>query len=166
MTGILFLENTMKEIKLSQGKVARVDDSDYEWLMQWRWFAVRNGKYWYAVRREKGSVIFMHRVIMHASQGVDIDHRDGNRLNNQRLENLRVCKDGENQRNRRLNKNSTTGYKGVSLKKAGRKYCAKVVFKGKDFYLGRFSDPVEAARAYDKKAKELFGEFAKLNFDI
>lgn len=153
----------MKRIPLTQDRFAFVDDEDYEYLMQWKWILLINGKHKYAIRRENGKPIMMHRVIMRVSDGFIVDHRNGNGLDNTRS-NLRVCTNEENIRNRKLNQNSTTGYKGVTRRNS--RFTAKVVFQGKDYFLGRFDTAVEAAKAYDKKAKELFGEFAKLNFEI
>src|ERR1043165_2122866 len=86
-----------REIPLTQGYVALVDDCDYEWLSQWKWCAhvAKGGRTAYAFRA-KG--IAMHRVIMNAPEGMDVDHRDHNGLNNTRA-NLRICTHAENQRN-------------------------------------------------------------------
>lgn len=158
----------MKEIPLSQGKTALVDDEDYDWLSQWKWYAVKmKGKFWYASRKEnnpKRHAVFMHREIMMAPKGMDIDHHDGNGLNNTR-KNLRVCTRSENACNRRLPIINTTGYKGVTWNKLEQKYKARIVTNGKGIHLGYFSDPLQAAFAYDEAAKKYHGEFAKLNFE-
>lgn len=160
----------MKEILLSQGKVAVVDDEDYEWLSQWKWSATKNKKRktWYAVRGEGKRpfrrLILMHRQIMSAQGSVQVDHRDLDGLHNWRR-NLRVCTNSENNRNKGLQKNSTTGYKGVSWHKQSGKYQSKIQANGKHYRLGLYNNPVDAALAYDRAAAKMHGEYAKLNFE-
>lgn len=155
----------MKQISLTQGKFAIVDDQDYDWLNQWKWYY--NNKY--AKRKTLGGktkrkTIYMHRLIMNALSGLlDIDHKDGNFLNNRRA-NLRFCNDSQNQRNKHAKKiNALSNYKGVSWHKRNKKWIANLVFNQKLIHIGYFKKEIEAAKAYDKKAKELFGEFARLN---
>jgi len=159
----------MKEIPLAKGKVAIVDDDVYEYLSQWNWTThCSENKRWYAARNEGYRFhrnILMHRVIMNAPNGVDVDHWDGDGLNNQKY-NLRFCTPIQNARNRRCRSDSTVGLKGVGHKdtKKKKRYFARITFEGKDMFLGIFNTPEEAARAYDEKAKELFGDFARTNF--
>ena len=161
----------MKEIQLTQGKVAIVDDDMYEYLNQWKWCAHRSytRDTWYAQRnspRPHKKTINMHRVIMGVTDPeIEVDHRNGNGLFNVR-ENLRVCTTYQNGRNRGKQKNNTTGYKGVTWSDVAkeRPYKAQLMINHKCVFLGYFSDPIEAAKAYDKKARELHGEFARLNF--
>lgn len=157
----------MKQIPLTQGKFALVDDDMYDYLNQWSWFANRLGNTFYATRNEGKRPfrrkVFMHRVIMDTPKGMDTDHIDGNGLRNLR-ENLRNCTHAENARNRKKPKGSFSGFKGVSWHKDAQKYHARIIVDGKAKHLGVFGDPEEAARAYDKAAKEYFGEFANLNF--
>ena len=155
----------MKEIKLTQNKVVMVDDEDFEWLNQWKWHVQKDKNRWYAVRNDKMANVRMHRLILDLkSFKYDkriIDHKDNNGLNNQR-HNLRICNNSQNQMNRNLT--SSSGYKGVSWHKLNNKWTAQVRFNKKNYHLGYFNDKREAALAYDKKATELFGEFAKTNF--
>lgn len=160
--------NTMKTIELDKNKVAVVDDKDYEWLNQWKWFSVFDGYNWYAIR--KGKKIFgkqetipMHRFIVSATRGQLVDHADGNGLNNQRS-NLRICTAVQNSQNRKKPVNNTSGYKGVHWHKQRKMYRAKTVLNGKHIDIGYFQDPQQAARAYDDFVKKNFGDFAKLNF--
>lgn len=161
----------MKKIRLSQGKCALVDDVDFEWLNQWNWNASRAGKKFYAIRRHgikeggTGKLITMHRVITGDPKGKDVDHIDGNGLNNQRS-NLRVCTRAENVRNRKKPKLNNEKYMGIQTYKGKRKtsYRAIIGHNKKVYHLGMFASPEEAARAYDKKAVEFFGKFAKVNF--
>lgn len=157
----------MRIIELTQKKVALVDDIDYEWLCQWKWRASQNNsgkQIWYAVTGDKKR-IFMHRLIMGTPNGMEVDHRDGDGLNNQRF-NLRNCTRSQNARNQRMPTTNKSGYKGVSWHKATGKWQSGIKLQSRIIYLGCFDDPVVAAQTYDAKAIELFGEFASLNFPI
>lgn len=152
----------MKEIPLTRGMVALVDDEDYLVLSKTRWFALR-GKYtWYAVCNHKENYL-MHRYIVGAPIGVHVDHADGNGLNNQR-ENLRLCDNSRNMQNCRLPVTNTSGFRGVSFDKKNNKWFAYIKNHGRMYYLGRFDDKVEAAKVRDRNAVKLHGEFARLNF--
>lgn len=153
----------MKSIPLTKGMIALVDDEDYEYLMQWKWLAKKDNKgNWYACRvDESRRLIQMHRLIMSAPEGVKVDHKDGDGLHNWR-ENLRVCTNAENSRNRRINRNNTSGYKGVVLEHG--KYRARIKIFYKIISLGTFQTAEEAARAYDRGALKYHGPFARLNF--
>ena len=154
-----------KLIPLTQDKFAIVDAEDYEWLNQYKWYASRNenGDY-YAKRMERGTrrQIIMHRVITEAPPGLLVDHRNHNGLDNRRS-NLRICTKAENVRNQ-LPRGGTSRYKGVSWSKSNKKYAATIRCNKQRFHLGWFDDEIAAAKAYDEKARELFGEFAYLNF--
>lgn len=104
----------------------------------------------------------MHRLIMEAKQQQKVDHINGDGLDN-RKENLRFATTSENAMNKCSTKNKSSSYKGVSWYKRYKKWQAQIKFKGKSIYIGIFDTEIEAAKAYDNKAKELFGEFAKLN---
>jgi hypothetical protein len=108
-------------------------------------------------------MVYMHRSVLRAPKGKLVDHRDMDGLNNLRS-NLRIATQSENQRNRRSSPH-TSRYKGVSIYR-GNRWRAKIVLNGHQTHVGHFVDEVEAARAYDKKARELFGEFARTNFQI
>ena len=160
----------MKKIPLTQGKVALVDDEDYEWLSRWKWYSLkRRSGIFYVTRNQwnfgtkKSSKICMHRLIMKAVGGEIVDHKDGNGLNNQRY-NLRFCTGTQNNANSKLQKNSTSRYKGVTSVKYNRKWQSQIQHRYKHIHLGLYNTSEEAARVYDKKAIELFGEFARTNF--
>ena len=105
----------------------------------------------------------MHRFIMKPKSNEYVDHINGDKLDN-RKENLRICTKKENQRNQKVRKDNTSGYKGVALM-AGKYWRAYITSGGsRQKHLGNFKTKEEAARAYDEKAKEYFGEFARLNF--
>ena len=149
----------MKEIQLLCGKKAFVDDCDFEKLQEYRWKSRSRGTTTFYAEA-KGSRLSMHRIIINAKKGEQVDHINRNGLDNRR-ENLRLCSHSQNQINRPQQKNNTSGYKGVYLFKKKWRACIKI--KGKLLYLGYFSDKKEAAETYNKKAKELFGEFAYQN---
>lgn len=169
----------MKELKLSSGKVALVDDEDYDYLMQWKWWTYKGTNTLYAKRvyyipGGKGKIrktVFMHRLILGLTDPeVICDHADRNGLNNQRS-NLRVATRSQNRANSKPSKNGTSIYLGVMCKKFINKndeirisWFAQIGFNGKTIGLGYFDNETDAAKAYDIKAKELFKEFANLNF--
>jgi AP2 domain len=150
------------EIPLTQDKVALVDASDYSSVAGFNWYARKNKHTWYAIRSEGQKKIYLHRQIL-GFPPVNTDHRDGDGLNCRRY-NLRQADGQQNGRNHRLNRNSTSGFKGVSWDKGRSKWRAYIVVDGKQIHLGRFDTAEEAARAYDAAALERFGEFAKMNF--
>lgn len=156
-----------KLIPLTQGKFAIVDDEDYEWLNQWKWCAfINESGQCYAARgtrrNHQRKTILMHRLIMNATKGQIIDHKNHNSSDNRRA-NLRICTHQQNDRNRRKVFGSSK-FKGVSWKKSNSCWCAYIKINGKHKSLGFFHNEIDAAKAYDVKAKELFGEFAKTNF--
>lgn len=160
----------MKEIQLTKGKVALVDDEDFEHLNQWKW-QWHKGKYTvYAMRSQrvgfrKRESILMHRQILSVTNPcIHIDHKDGNGLNNQKS-NIRICDRSQNGMNQQKQVRSLSGFKGVTIDK--HKKCnpwrARISVKGKYLFLGYYPTEKAAAIAYNKKAAELFGEFARPN---
>lgn len=133
----------MKEIKLTQGKVALVDDEDFEYLNQWKWYAARSKNTYYATRRAQSGqpykqiTIQMHRLLMGLEQGnkAVIDHIDRNGLNNCKV-NLRITTLAENNRNRTSVKGSSSKYLGVHLVKSTGKWSAAIKSNDKTHYLG------------------------------
>ena len=151
----------MKIIKLAKNKQTTVDDCDLPMLKNFTWYALRNGDNFYVRANvhlcRKVIIISMHRLLMGFPRK-EVDHIDGNGLNNCRSTNLRLATKSQNQRNRRPNKNTATGFKGVS---SG---ChAYIRNNGKRQNLGTFKSNKLAAKAYNAAAKKLFGKFAKLN---
>ena len=155
----------MKDIELTQGKVALVDDEDYEYLKQSKWYAhnQRDGECYAMGGRGK---IYMHRLIMGTPKGMYTDHINGNGLDN-RKENLRVCTNAQNLMNRPKSKINTTGYKGVTISKYRDRINtyirAQININGKNKFLGFHKTPELAAKAYNKAAIKYHGEFAQLN---
>jgi len=139
----------MKEISLTQGKIALVDDEDYEWVSQFKWCVSKPRNFFYAVSRIKGKLLFMHRVIMKdkLKENFVVDHIDHDGLNNQRS-NLRIVTNQENLMNRRDKNLCTSIYPGVSWKKSHKKYQSQMQKNGKDKNLGHFDDEIQAAIVY------------------
>lgn len=154
-----------KKIALTKGQFAVVDDEDYEWLSKYRWAAHngRNGASFYAICNQGDRPILMHRMIMQAPLGIRVDHKDRDGLNNRRA-NLRLASHADNIRNASKSRRNTSGYKGVYWHRAARKWVAQIQVDGSHIYLGLFRAVEEAARAYDRAARQHFGEFACTNF--
>ena len=152
----------MPEIILSQGEVAVVDEEDFDYLNQWKWCVLKVEKLCYAVRSIKGSVVLMHRQLLDVPKGEEIDHRDGDGLNNCRS-NLRTCNHQQNHYNLRNQINTSSIYKGVYWDKDRSRWRVSLKVEGKVKRLGRFKDEVLAALAYNKAATKYHGEYARLN---
>jgi hypothetical protein len=154
-----------RRIPLTRGLFAIVDAEDYPRLSRYTWFAEGTDKNCYAVHKENGRSIKMHRQIMNAPDNLVVDHIDHNGLNN-RKENLRVCTFAENCRNLRSSRHKSSKFKGVHWNKRCKKWAAQIACENKKYHLGYFTDEHVAAKAYDRAAKKYHGEFASLNFPI
>ncbi len=160
-----------KEIPLTHGYAALVDDEDYDMLMQWKWqcnsygYATRVAYLGGGWRREIRQVVAMHRLIMGNPEGMEIDHIDRNPLNNTR-QNLRICTHAQNKGNNKLYSipNKSSQYRGVTFSKKKNKWVAQIRAHGQSKFLGHFTSEADAARAYDKAAIEAHGDFANPNF--
>lgn len=157
----------MKEIKLTQGKIALVDDDDFEKLNQWEWHAKTfyKSKKWYAARSQKGKTILMHRIILNPTSGMDIDHQDNNGLNNQKS-NIRICTRSQNRENTGKRIDNKTGFKGVCWYQKYKKYSSSISHNRKRIFLGYFNTPLEAAKIYNEYAKKIHGDFAHKTINI
>jgi hypothetical protein len=163
----------MKQISLTQGQFATVDDRDHEWLSVWKWFAHwdRCTRSYYAARNlssrsttgRRQVTIKMARVILCAQPGQFVDHINHQTLDNQRI-NLRLCSPSENKRNRQKQSNNTSGFIGVSWYTSYNVWVAHINLNGKKLHLGYFTNKDEAALARDDAVKRLYGEFGVLNF--
>ncbi len=157
----------MKQIRLTKGKHALVDDEDFDRINQFKWCASKSNAHreiYYAVRgtytKEKVISRSMHREILGLTDGkIEVDHIDGNGLNNQRV-NLRLSDSRHNSFNRGANRNNTSGIKGVSWNKEMSKWVAQITIDGRQTYLGLFDDKHEAGEAYLQAAIKHHGEFA------
>ena len=153
----------MREIPLTRGLVALVDDEDAEWLGQWRWTVlIQPGKKYvwrYFRQNERRVAVRMHRLILSPPAGMLVDHRNGNGLDNRRS-NLRIATFSQNNQNMRMQSDNATGFKGISRRPSG-KFRARIAFEGKQIFLGNFPTPEEAHAVYREAAREYFGEFAR-----
>ena len=155
-----------KEIQLTQGKVAIVDDDMFDYLNQWKWHTFKQNRNNFYARRtfrinNKQKHIIMHRLIIKC-EGKIIDHISGNGLDN-RACNIRVCNKSQNPINRRININNLSGYKGVSWFKPCQKWRAQIQYKKIVYFLGTYEKRIDAARAYNTAALKYHGEFAHIN---
>lgn len=150
----------MKRIELTQGMVALVDDDDYDRLMacgSWHYGQGYARREFRANGKRKG--VLMHRFIVGEPDGLIIDHIDGDPLNNQRA-NLRLCTHSQNVRNQKSpHSNSKSGVKGVYWSVARGKWQADIRVNGKTIHLGRFTELLEAAEAYNAASAKYHGEF-------
>jgi len=152
-------DDTVRRIPLGDGQFAIVDAADYDWLNQYHW-RLTNG---YPARRDRGKTIYMHSEIMKPPKGMMVDHVNHYKLDNRRT-NLRVCTRQQNTHNNSKHVDSSSRFKGVGYRRERGKWFAKIWFEGARIWLGYFTDEVVAAHVYDRKAVELFGTFAHLNF--
>jgi hypothetical protein len=164
----LGMESLTREIPLTEGFIALVDEDDYEKAISIRWYLEKRVPWTpyamgHPLKHDRQKTIRMHRFIMDAKQGQVVDHINGNGLDN-RKENLRFCTLAQNHFNQ-VKTRGVSKYKGVYWHKPAKKWCANIHYNGKTTGLGLFIDEDDAARAYDTVAKELFGEFANLNFE-
>ena len=158
----------MKLIALSQGKFTKVDDEDYEKINQYKWrFSNKQGVATQVqisgsgkLGTQKRKTLLLHRFILNAPRGLEVDHKNGDKLDNRRS-NLRVCSHAENMRNRKVSKATLSGFKGV--RSNGSRWQAYIMFNEKFINLGQHDTRKDAARAYNKAALVYFGEFARLN---
>lgn len=141
----------------------RIDLQDLHLLKKYSWH-VRKGKLTYVATCINKKTAYLHRIILNAPKGMDVDHIDGNPLNNSR-KNLRLCTRSQNlAAKRRLHNVSTSGFRGVHFMKAKGRFQAHVHKNGKKIHVGSFGSALEAAKAYDIAAENTHGEFAVLNF--
>ena len=158
----------MKYIKLTQGFYAKVSDMDFERVSKHRWYALRRpNQVVYAARRTgrrivQNGITHMHSYIMNAEKGVLINHINLDTLDNTRG-NLRIVTHSQVGMAARGRRNVSSKYKGVSFSNCRGKWCAAIGKDSQKFFLGRFDNEVDAAKAYNNAAIELFGEFACLN---
>jgi hypothetical protein len=145
---------------VGQGLFATVDAADFKKLSEYKWYASRHGPTIYAMCHKNRRAVYMHRMILRPRKGYVVDHIDGNGLSNRRC-NLRVCTHRQNQANRGSHRGSS---RFVGVYRYRDKWLAGIRCRGKYYYCGLFDDEVEAAKARDRKAYELHGPYAYLNF--
>lgn len=154
----------MKEIQLTKGMFAFIDDEDFELVSQYKWHYC-NG---YANTRiyengKSSKYIGMHRLIMQAKPGEQIDHINGIKRDNHRS-NLRKCTPKDNPKNCKTPVTNTTGFKGVCYRKRAKLFSAQISVQNKSIHIGYFRTAESAAIAYDLAAIKHYGQFARLNF--
>jgi HNH endonuclease len=159
----------MKRIQLTRGYFALVDDEDYDRVMTLKWHVCiikATGRKYAAHNYKKRSrsrdvgVLLMHRFILNAPEGIEVDHRDGNALDNRR-KNIRLATHAQNMANRPVRSDSTNGYKGV--RKDGSRWLVRIRIDGKMRHFGSFATIKMAANTYNELAKKIHGDFARLN---
>jgi len=156
----------IKVIPVGKNDLAIIDHDDYERISKYSWFAKRGRYTSYAGRRDHrgGRIFFLHReVIKFNSSDPVIDHRNGNGLDNRKL-NLRKAEDGINNFNSKIRCDNVSGYRGVSWKARVQKWCAQISINKRIIHCGYYSNIIDAAIAYDKAAIINRGEDARLNF--
>lgn len=155
------------QIPLSRGMTAQVDDEDFDVVMAvGPWYATVKKQTWYAthdVRKADGrrTMQALHRLLR--PDWRLIDHINGDGLDNRRA-NLRLATFAQNGANRRMSRRNTTGFKGVFWDPERKLWRAAITYERRHHHVGRFATAEQAARAYDARALELFGEFARPNF--
>jgi len=149
-------------VKLTQGQLAEIDKRDWNKLKKYNWLYRKSGRTDGKNGYAQSGLVFMHNIIMKPKKGLVVDHIDSDGLNNRRS-NLRVVTKSQNAHN--VIRKNKTGYRGVRKKKGLKQkpYEAQIKFEGKVRYIGIYSTAEEAGLAYNKKAKELFGDVAILN---
>jgi hypothetical protein len=154
------------QVQLTQGKVAHVDDADRHTVQNHAWKGTREQKrgVWYAYAVIGGRTVYMHRFLTGAMPGQEVDHVNGDGLDNRRA-NLRVCSRQANSWNGKKRCRSSSRYKGVTRRPSGR-WHARINVDAKQIHLGSFACEDMAAEAYDGAARKLYGEFAAVNFPM
>lgn len=152
----------MKEIQLTQGKVALVDDEDYNFLCVYSWHAHKGRETYYATTNINKKTVKMHRLLLNAKDDDFIDHKDHNELNNQR-NNIRICTRSQNKQNALKRKAGSSAYKEVNWHKHEKRWVAQVSVNKVRLHLGYYDSEDLAALMYNFGAIKYFGKFACLN---
>jgi|WetSurMetagenome_2_1015567.scaffolds.fasta_scaffold52028_2 hypothetical protein len=169
MNKIIYQDNLITKFLIESRKYGNieilVDTDDWNKISQYKWYITKWGYNFYAISTKRiieNKEIVMHRFILNAKRGEIVDHKNRNSLDN-RKENLRIVTNQQNIWNQKLHRDNTSGYIGVHWNKRDKRWLAYIKYNNKMLYLGYFKDKIEAALAYNNKAKELRGEFAYLN---
>jgi len=141
------------------GELVLIDDCDYDRIKNYKWYAIDGSGYSKRICTMK-PCRYMHRIIMDAPIGYDVDHVNGNALDNRRS-NLRICSHAENTRNAPRRKTNASGYKGVYWASWASKYRAEIQHSGSRIKIGYFDTADQAYKAYCDAARELHGDFAR-----
>lgn len=149
------MKHNIRKIALTKGMVALIDYEDVEKIMKHNWCFDDK----YAASCIKRKKVYMHRFILNAPLNKEVDHINGNKLDNRKC-NLRLVEDVENQWHRSKNYNNLTGFKGVSFNKEHKKYSATIMARGKKYFIGYFNKVEDAANAYEQAAIKYHGIYA------
>lgn len=159
----------MKHIKTGKKRsdskrhwLVMVDDEDYKYLNQFYWYTDKYGTVSSSLGGKGKKRMILARFLLNSPDNMEIDHIDGNRLNNQKS-NLRLATSSQNKINRGPRSDNQSGYKGVSWHSQRKKWTARIMINGKYTHLGLFQNIIEAARSYNKAALEYYEQFAWLN---
>lgn len=153
------------KISLTQNKFAIIDNEDWDKIKDYSWCISTDNNivaYIKGSGRKNRKLILLHRLIMNAKQGQEIDHINRNRLDN-RKNNLRFCNRSQNNMNAKKRKGTLSKYKGVTWSKRDKKWKSYIGLNGKFINLGSYDNEKIAALIYNEKAQQLFGEFARVN---
>lgn len=157
------VEGNIAFVPLTQGYEAMIDAADVHLVEGFNWCASVDGNTIYAQRsgpRPEKRTIILHRVLMGEPEGLEVDHCNGNGLDNRRA-NLRVATTAQNAQNRRITERNTSGFKGVHWDKRDRKWRARIVLDGERISLGLFTTPEAAHAAYCSASAKFHGEFGR-----
>ena len=155
----------MKKIILNNGETTLVDDNDFDYLNKWVWHVNIKGyveRSTWARGKGRTTTIRMQRVIMNPPANLQVDHINGNKLDN-RQSNLRLATNSQNQANTNKRRDNTSGYKGITFYPRNNKWGARLQVNGIRKWLGLFDDIQEAKNIYNKAIRQYFGEYAKEN---
>jgi len=155
--------NETIQIPISRGYFVTIDKEDHERVTQWKWTALPAPRTVYARRNVLGpngkqKSLYLHRFIMQAQDGCDVDHIDGNGLNCTKA-NMRICSRAQNAQNQKKRRDNSSGLKGASWQKNAKKWQANITFEKRQYWLGLFDTKEEAHAAYLAAAKLLHKEF-------
>lgn len=154
------IEGDVAFVTLTRGYEAIIDAADVPLVERFNWYACVQRNTVYASRKANKTSVLMHRVIMDDPDGFQVDHIDGNGLNNRR-ENMREATNAQNAHNSRIQRNNTSGFKGVSRHNRSAKWCAQIRLNGSCYRLGLFHTPEAAHAAYVAASEVMHGEFAR-----
>jgi len=154
-------EDGIVEMSLTRGKVTLIDKVDLAAALTYRWHAHFDGAYW-SVASHAHPTLYLHRLLLNAPEDRYVDHINGDGLDNRRV-NIRLATNGQNQWNSRKRLGTTSCYKGVHFRKDRARWYARIKYCQRSYHIGTFESERDAAHAYNMKARELFGEFARLN---